>query len=76
MSSDVLSLRRLRDWRGRGGDVFGKGTPIDSPILDKGYILFIPTRPRINVDSLKADSPDATKKYEDAQNDKKDMSGR
>jgi hypothetical protein len=76
VSPDVLALRRLRDWRGGGGDAFGEGTLISSPILDKGYIHFIPTIPRINIDGLKADRPDATKKYEDTQNDEKEMSGR
>ena len=74
MSPDVLTLRRLRDWR--GGDAFGKGILIGSPNLDKCYIHLIPTRPRINIDGLKAHSPDATKKYEDAQNDEKEISGR
>jgi hypothetical protein len=66
----------LRNWRDGGGNEFGKGTLISSPILDKGYIHFIPTIPRINIDGLKADSPDATKKHEDTQNDEKEMSNR
>jgi hypothetical protein len=66
----------LRDRRGGSGDAFGKGTLISSAILDKGYFRFIPSGPRINIDGLKADSPDATKKYEDTQNDEKEMSGR
>jgi hypothetical protein len=65
----------LWDWRGGGGGTFGKGTLNSSAILDNGYFHFIPTGPRINIDGLKADSPDATKKYENTQNDEKEMSG-
>jgi len=69
----VLVLRRLRGCRGGGGDAFGKGTFINYPIVDKGYIPFIPAGPGVNIDSLKADSPDATKKDKDTQNDEKEM---
>ena len=44
-----------------------------------GCIHFIPTRPRINIahiDGLKADMPDATKRYEDTQNDEGSWSHR
>jgi hypothetical protein len=73
--SDVLMLRRLRDWRGGVGMHLREGSPPSvSPILDLGYIhYFIPTRPRINIDGL--NGPDATKKYDDTQHGE-EMNGR
>jgi len=71
----VLALRRLWDWRSGGGVAFEKGTLISSPIFDEGYVL-ITARPRVNIDSLEADSPDAAKKYENTHGDEKEMRGR
>jgi hypothetical protein len=65
----------LWDWRSGGGVAFEKGTLISS-IFDKRYIHIIPARPRVNIDSLKADGPDAAKKYEDTNSDEKEMRGR
>jgi hypothetical protein len=70
----MLALRRLGDRRGGGKVAFGKGTLISS-LFDKGHIHVI-TRPRVNIDSLKADRPDATKKNEDTHSDEKEIRSR
>jgi hypothetical protein len=72
----MLAFRRLRDWRSGGGVTFGKGTFISSPLFDKGHIHVFPARPRVDIDSLKADRPNATKKDDDAQSDEKEVRGR
>jgi hypothetical protein len=66
----------LRDWKGGGGVAFGKGVFISSPIFVKGYINVIPAGPCVNNDCLKADGPDAAKKYEDTHSNEKEMRGR
>ena len=54
---------------------FGNGSFIGNSVFDKGYINVIPG-PCVNGDSLKADGPDAAKKYEDTHGDEKEMRGR
>jgi len=57
----------------RGRFTFGKGSLISNPIFDDDEINVITAGPRANIDRLKADSPDPTKKDDNTNSDEEEV---
>jgi len=63
----------LRNCLSQGRFTFRKGSLISNPVFDNGGINIVAVGPRANIDRLKADSPDPTKKDDDTDSDKEEM---